>query len=61
MDTFRLNPDAVRRVLPSAANLEDDRDDAERLAERVREVEPRVADDGGEGTTAHDGARRRTG
>jgi hypothetical protein len=45
MDTFRLSPDSVRRLLPSAANLDDDRDDAERLAERVREVEPRVGDD----------------
>lgn len=46
MDTFRLTPDSVRRLLPSQANP-DERDDAERLAERVREVEPRVADDQG--------------
>lgn len=44
MDTFRLTPDSVRRVLPSHVRLDDDRDEAERLAERVREIEPRVAD-----------------
>lgn len=45
MDTFRLNPDAVRRALPDAARTRPERDDTERLAERVREVEPLVAGD----------------
>ena len=48
MDTFRLNPDAVRRALPDNAPDPAERDETERLTERVREVEPRVAgnDDG---------------
>ena len=45
MDTFRLNPDAVRRALPDAAPTRPERDDTERLTERVREVEPLVAGD----------------
>lgn len=48
MDTFRLNPDAVRRALPDAAPANSERDETERLAERVREVEPRVAGDDGD-------------
>lgn len=45
MDTFRLNPDAVRRALPDPPTADSERDETERLAERVREVEPRVAGD----------------
>ncbi len=46
MDTFRLNPDAVRRALPDTATpAKSERDETERLAERIREVEPRVAGD----------------
>lgn len=45
MDTFRLNPDAVRRARADAAPPDPERDETDRLAERVREVEPRVAHD----------------
>ena len=43
MDTFRLNPDAVRRALPDPPTAATETDEAERLVERVREVEERVA------------------
>ncbi len=48
MDTFRLNPDAVRRALPDRPTEQHEPAEQERLAERVREVEERVAapDDG---------------
>lgn len=42
MDSFRLNPDAVRRAMPGNPVEDADRDDNDRLAERVREVEARV-------------------
>ena len=42
MDTFRLNPDAVRRALPDRLTVAREPDEQERLAGRVREVEPRV-------------------
>ena len=43
MDTFRLNPDAVRRALPHPPTADTEPDEAERLVERVREAEERVA------------------
>ncbi len=43
MDTFRLNPDAVRRALPDRPTEAQEAEEAERLTERVREVEERVA------------------
>ncbi len=43
MDTFRLNPDAVRRALPDRPTEEQAPGEHERLTERVREVEERVA------------------
>ncbi|HEX8102925.1 MAG TPA: hypothetical protein VF533_09945 [Solirubrobacteraceae bacterium] len=42
MDTFRLNPDAVRRSLPNRPTEAQEPDEADRLAERVREVGERV-------------------
>ena len=49
MDTFRLNPDAVRRALPDPPTADTPPDDSERLVERVREAEERIGgDDGGD-------------
>ena len=46
MDTFRLNVDAVRRNLPDRGTSQTtEKDAAERLAERVIEVEPIVEED----------------
>lgn len=42
MDTFRLNPEAVRRSLPDRPTERQEPDETERLTERVREVEERV-------------------
>ncbi len=42
MDTFRLNVEAVRRNLPDRGPHRTDEDEAERLAERIIEVEPLV-------------------
>lgn len=52
MDTFRLNTDAVRRALPDTAPAAAERDETERLTERVREVEPLVAGDDDAGAAA---------
>ena len=41
MDSFRLNPDAVRRVLPNGAGNDDAEDETRRLTEAVRDVEAR--------------------
>lgn len=49
MDTFRLNVDAVRRNLPDRGPHRTDEDEAERLAERVIEVEPLVEEDARQG------------
>ena len=43
MDTFRLNPDAVRRALHDPPTADTETDEAARLIERVREAEERVA------------------
>ena len=43
MDTFRLNPDAVRRAMPDPRTAETEPDPDERMIERVREAEERVA------------------
>jgi hypothetical protein len=43
MDTFRLNPDAVRRAMPDPPTAHTETDEADRLIERVREAEERVA------------------
>ncbi len=43
MDTFRLNPDAVRRAMPDPPTADIEPDEAERMVERVREAEERVA------------------
>ena len=49
MDTFRLNPDAVRRAMPDPPTAEIETDEAERRVERVREAEERIApNDGGD-------------
>ena len=49
MDTFRLNPDAVRRAMPDPPTADTETDESERMVERVREAEGRVApDDGGD-------------
>ena len=45
MDTFRLNPDAVRRAMPDPPTADTETDETERLVERVREAEERVAPD----------------
>jgi len=45
MDTFRLNVEAVRRNLPDRRPDDTEQDAAERLAERVIEVEPLVEED----------------
>ena len=46
MDTFRLNVDAVRRNLPDRGTPQTtEKDAAERLADRVIEVEPIVEED----------------
>ncbi len=47
MDTFRLNPDAVRRALPDPPTADIPTDESERLVERVREAEDRIAGDDG--------------
>jgi hypothetical protein len=45
MDTFRLNTDAVRRAMPDPPAVDTETDETERLVERVREAEERVAHD----------------
>ena len=45
MDTFRLNTDAVRRAMPDPPAADTETDETERLVERVREAEERVAHD----------------
>ncbi len=45
MDTFRLNTDAVRRAMPDPPTADTETDETERLVERVREAEERVAHD----------------
>ena len=45
MDTFRLNPDAVRRAMPDERTHDTERDESDRLVGRVREAEERVAHD----------------
>ena len=52
MDTFRLNPDAVRRALPDPPTADTETDEAERMMERVREAEERVAPDHGNDAAA---------
>lgn len=47
MDTFRLNPDAVRRALHDPPTAETETDESERLIERVREAEERIAPNDG--------------
>ena len=49
MDTFRLNPDAVRRAMPDPPTADTETDEAERLVERVREAEERLTHDDGTG------------
>ena len=58
MDTFRLNPDAVRRALPDDRTQDAERDESERLVERVREAEERVREAEERGAPRDDRAGR---